>query len=319
MVPYVYPNQSRDFQIFLRYYNYIFNGVKHDIDQIKDVVDTEECNNKILYLLQSKVGFFSNAKLTDDELRHAISAFPYIIRNKGSRKAISQAINVFCKTYKIDQGYKIIVYNKDTNKFEKFIEEEKEVIGDNKYIIVIELFSTFKDTTLLTEIFRYILPPTYDVVYMFMSDVKAKDTLGHLKEELEYIVLKVDGGNDYNMKMYNTDDYFGAKYDYDTDLGVDIIYPPNSEFTENSHLRSKLGTSIAENFVDWGTVVEAKEINELQQVTEGGNSRQFTSQFVTKIINYENKPPENDQDYYGHRVGTTHLETSTNQEEEQNE
>ena len=125
MVPYVYPNQSRDFQIFLRYYNYIFNGVKHDIDQIKDVVDTEECNNKILYLLQSKVGFFSNAKLTDDELRHAISAFPYIIRNKGSRKAISQAINVFCKTYKIDQGYKIIVYNKDTNKFEKFTEEEK--------------------------------------------------------------------------------------------------------------------------------------------------------------------------------------------------
>ena len=41
MVPYVYPNESRDFQLLLRLYDYLINGVKHDIDQIKNVVDTE--------------------------------------------------------------------------------------------------------------------------------------------------------------------------------------------------------------------------------------------------------------------------------------
>ena len=307
MVPYVYPNLSRDFQVFLRYYNYIFNGIKHDIDQIKNVIDTEECNNKILYLLQSKVGFFSNAKITDDELRYVLAAFPYIIKNKGSRKAISQAINVFCKINKITSGYKIIVYNKDRHKLEEFTLEEREAIGTSKYVLVIELYSSFKDTTILTEMFRYILPPAYDIVYMFMSDALADDTVGHLKDELEYIILREDTGYNYNMKLYNTNNVgFTQEYNDDTDIGVEDEYQTTDI---NSQLRSRLGTAITENFENIGEyfiIDESTKGTNLEQVTEQGNSRTFSSQFVTKIINY-NPNSQEDTDY-GHRVGTTQIE-----------
>ncbi len=54
MVPEVYPNNSRDFQLFCRLYDCVFNGNKFDIDSILDICDTEYIDSKLLRLLQSK-------------------------------------------------------------------------------------------------------------------------------------------------------------------------------------------------------------------------------------------------------------------------
>ena len=95
--PEVYCSESRDFQLFCRLYDCVVNGIKFDIDTIPDILDAMTCRSSMLQLLQTKVGFFTNKQLTDDALRYVLTAFPMMVKNKGSLKAVQQAVNVFFK------------------------------------------------------------------------------------------------------------------------------------------------------------------------------------------------------------------------------
>ena len=44
-VPEIYVRESRDFQLFCRLYDCVFDGVKFDIDSMLNVLDTHSCNN----------------------------------------------------------------------------------------------------------------------------------------------------------------------------------------------------------------------------------------------------------------------------------
>lgn len=94
-VPDVYVNESRDFQLVSRLYDLVFQSTRFSIDSIDYISDTEHCNEAILDLLGSKVGFFSSLKLTDSTYRKVISAFPYIIRYKGSKTGLQLILNLF--------------------------------------------------------------------------------------------------------------------------------------------------------------------------------------------------------------------------------
>ena len=105
--PEVYCAESRDFQLFCRLYDCVINGVKFDIDTIPDILDAMTCRTSMLQLLQTKLGFFTNKKLTDDALRYVLTAFPIMVKNKGSLKSIQQAVNVFFKVYGIRSEVKV--------------------------------------------------------------------------------------------------------------------------------------------------------------------------------------------------------------------
>ena len=155
-VPEPYVNQSRDFQLMVRAYDCILNGVKFDIDSMRHITNTDECNSKILQLLQTKVGFFSDKNITDDELRYVLRAFPTIIKNKGSLKGIKQAVWTFLKLNHIKTSFSIIVYGKDSA---------------TPYTIQIGIEAGFRDTTILDEILRYILPTGYTFSYVFYTSI----------------------------------------------------------------------------------------------------------------------------------------------------
>ena len=87
-VPDVYPRKSRDFQLFCSIFDCIFGQLKYNIDSIRDITDTAQCNERLLPLLQTKLGFFTNVKISSDDLRVILKAFPTIVRNKGSRTGI---------------------------------------------------------------------------------------------------------------------------------------------------------------------------------------------------------------------------------------
>lgn len=159
-VPECYENQSRDFQLIGRLYDCVINGVKFDIDSMLNLTNTLKCNQRVLQLLQTKLGFFSDALLTDDELRYTLSAFPFIVKNKGSLKGIKQAVYVFLKANHLISSAMISIMQKD---------------GVNPYSIVIGINSPIMNTTLLDEIFKYILPTGYTVSYMFYTNISADD------------------------------------------------------------------------------------------------------------------------------------------------
>ena len=68
-VPPVYVDDSRDFQFFLRAYNVIFNMVKQDINTLQYITNTKECETRILPLLKTKLGFFTNYDMDNEMLR----------------------------------------------------------------------------------------------------------------------------------------------------------------------------------------------------------------------------------------------------------
>ena len=156
-VPDVYMRESRDFQLLCRLYDCAVNGAKLDADTIRFITDTKFCTARLLQLLQTKLGFFTNHDITDDELRLVLEAFPIIMKNKGSLKAIKQAMYVYLKVMHLNTDINVTVINKDP---------------DNPYTIRVGIQSSWRDTTILDEIFRYIMPTGYVFEYVFYTSLK---------------------------------------------------------------------------------------------------------------------------------------------------
>ena len=94
-VPEVYVQESRDFQLLARLYDLVFQSSRFSIDSMQRTADTMHCNASLLPLLGTKVGLFEDLKLSDATYRKVLAAFPYIIKYKGSQKAIKLIINLF--------------------------------------------------------------------------------------------------------------------------------------------------------------------------------------------------------------------------------
>lgn len=94
-VPDVYIQESRDFQLFARLYDLVFQSCRFNIDSMENVTDTLRCNDALLPLLSTKVGFFTKIQYTDQNYRYILAAFPYIIRYKGSLKGVQLVANLF--------------------------------------------------------------------------------------------------------------------------------------------------------------------------------------------------------------------------------
>ena len=92
-VPSTYIEQSRDFQLFCRLYDCINNGVQFDISTITDILDPIKVNDRVVKLLATRVGFITDIDIDNTVLRYILSAYPYIIKNKGTRKGIEAAVN----------------------------------------------------------------------------------------------------------------------------------------------------------------------------------------------------------------------------------
>ena len=146
--PSAYTNDSRDFQLMLRLYDCVNNGVKYYIDSIIDSLNTDLCNSELLSLLKTKVGFFSNVEFTDRESRYILKSFPYIMKYKGSERGIEQAVRVFMAAEGISASNKVFI-DATTHEIEIFIE------------------SPLVETKMLEEMLKYIIPTGYLVSITF--------------------------------------------------------------------------------------------------------------------------------------------------------
>ena len=159
-VPETYCNRSRDFQLLCRLFTCVLNDTKFNIDTMLELVNSHLCRADMLQLLQTKLGFFSDKYITDEELRLVLEAFPAIVKNKGSLKSIKQAVNVFLKCKKINTSVQVVYTTKPTTIQGITVDEHSLVIGIESYL---------QDITILKEIFRYILPVGIGYYFYFYS------------------------------------------------------------------------------------------------------------------------------------------------------
>ena len=168
-VPEPYVDQSRDFQLLGRMYDCVVNGVKFDIDSMTHAIDTNSCRSNFLPLLQTKIGFFSEKAITDDELRYILKAFPTLIKNKGSILAIKQAIWMYLKLKHLKTRVQIIITGKNS---------------PEPYTIRIGVETGFVDVLPLNEVLKYIIPTGYNIVYGFYTPITNTDDYGNVRDPM---------------------------------------------------------------------------------------------------------------------------------------
>jgi len=148
-VPEVYPDKSRDFQMFCRLFDVSFNSVKQSIDSLQYVTDTQACDARLLPLLKSKLGFFSNLDLSDTDIRYVLQAFPTIVRYKGSYQALVYVTNLYSR----------LVSSIATS------EEVRILSNKEEYRIEVSSEKAVAKSELLFELLKYVLPTGYVIDY----------------------------------------------------------------------------------------------------------------------------------------------------------
>lgn len=137
-----YVDGSRDFQLFLRLFDCLNNGVKFDIDTITNCNDPIVINDRVLSLLCSKVGFFPKNDYDTKLLRYILESFSYLVKLKGTRLGIEGAVNTILK-----------------------IEDNRAIcnvdINNDDHTIEIYTSTTLYNKKALGELLGYILPPGY--------------------------------------------------------------------------------------------------------------------------------------------------------------
>ena len=200
-MPDVYVRKSRDFQLLCNSFDAVFNSVKNDIDSITNVVDTRLCSERLLPLLQTKLGFFTNKHLTATELRIVLQAFKYIVRDKGSRTGIREAIEVFLKVANASNKSRIQI----VDNFVSIDGHTSETRPGNTYIVEVAIEGQQMDTTLLTELLKYVLPAGYQLKYSFYNATQTVTQI-HDKDTVHIIFIDKSDNNGIRLTTSNNSD-----------------------------------------------------------------------------------------------------------------
>ena len=165
-VPPVYVDDSRDFQVLLRAYSSELSATKNLIDSTKYVTDTNRIKSKLLPLLKTKLGFFTDYAIDDDMLRGILAGFPSMVKKKGSLEAIQEAINIFLRVLNIKTQIILTHVGADTS-------EAPQGIEVTDHTILIGLSSALKNYHVLEELFKYIMPAGYSYAFYFYRTISA--------------------------------------------------------------------------------------------------------------------------------------------------
>ena len=105
-VPDIYVEMSRDFQLLCRVYNILVNSNIITQSKIRQQLNIEQIDDKLLKLLAGRLGFNSDNYIPTEVMRSILLQFPFMIKNKGTKVGIEQAIkSVIKQTSKVNSVY----------------------------------------------------------------------------------------------------------------------------------------------------------------------------------------------------------------------
>ena len=156
LVPGVYYNESRDFQVLGRTFEILFNYIKTNTDLMEGIPFSKNCDIHLLSLLATSLGFSNKRNYSKEELSTLCSSFIGLLRIKGTRTAIQQAINLMLHAHNINKIASV---------------EQESDFNFNIYIP-----QELEDITILEDIFEYILPCGF--TYNFINAELGEQFLG---------------------------------------------------------------------------------------------------------------------------------------------
>ena len=194
LVPGVYYNQSRDFQLLGRTFDVVFNYLKTNIDLIYNNPLSENSDERLIDLLSLTLGFKSKHNYNVKQLTAMCSAFMLAMRNKGNIQSIQLAVDTILQAEGIKNGALTLV---DTSKSTLHI------------YVPMEL----SDINLLNDLLVYILPAGMSCSIV-RQQLITKEALTETSADSQIVYLhakttdKLSGVSGYtkdNLKASNTD------------------------------------------------------------------------------------------------------------------
>ena len=107
LVPTVYYRESRDFQLFGRLYDIIFNYAKTNVDLMNNFPISKNTDSKLLELLSRTLGFEAKSNYHNKDLNAICSVFIQLMKEKGSLKGVERLIRTILNAEGIDEAFSI--------------------------------------------------------------------------------------------------------------------------------------------------------------------------------------------------------------------
>ena len=147
-VPDVYVEMSRAFQLLCRVYDILVNSNIITQSKIRQQLNIEQIDDKLLKLLAGRLGFSSDNYIPTKVMRSILLQFPFMIKNKGTKVGIEQAIrSVIKQTSKVNSVY---------------VSDITIATGEIKVIVESDDASAV-DMSYLSNVLKYVVPVGYTV------------------------------------------------------------------------------------------------------------------------------------------------------------
>ena len=191
LVPEVYYNRSRDFQLLGRTYDVIFNYMKMNADLIENNPWSDDVDDSLIPLLCSTLGFRETHEYNTAQMKGLCSIFVKCLRHKGTLASIQDLLNLL-----------VNVENENDEAY-------AEVDINNSYLLNIYMPLSISDTSLFEDMLKYILPA--GMSYRLVREIRIKKSVEdvvYLESDLvgpesKVAIQAVKGDERYASQLYD--------------------------------------------------------------------------------------------------------------------
>lgn len=163
MVPDCYIEQSRDFQVLCRMYDFALNALKYNIDSIQELTDTRNIKDTVLPLLGDKLGIYDKEAYSN---RQMLEALPIALKYKGSLKSINILLNAFLDSMDVFDTA-LALHAKDEESAAEISSILRRPVQECSIVIVLSTFPSLTNLHVLDTYLNMIIPTGLIVEYMF--------------------------------------------------------------------------------------------------------------------------------------------------------
>ena len=202
MTPAEYSAQSRDYQVIARLYSALFNVSKSYIDSLQ--IWNNNIDNKLVTLRSRTLNFVAKHYWDEEDLEAVTSCFKYLMRNKGTMKALEYCINILMKIENING------------------ENIDELVTIDNYNVNIRVPENLLTIGILDDLINYILPAG------LTFNIEIYRTIG-LQNALKTELIYEDGPIDYFEEYYSDKMYIGPSKDVEAESGERSILISNDD------------------------------------------------------------------------------------------
>lgn len=193
-VPDYYIEESRDFQVLCRLYDFTYNALKYNIDSMGSLTNTRFVKDTVLPLTGDKFGIYDKDSYSN---RYLLEALPIALKYKGSLKSVNILINAFLDSEEVFD-YVTAFHSKDEDSAKEISELLDREVKPYSIVIFLSSYPNMTNLRILNEYLKMVIPSGMIVEYMFGVNIKILEQFKYK----EYVFLFFTNLSNDSKKMY---------------------------------------------------------------------------------------------------------------------